>query len=181
MLGMISIFLNLPRLALWPRMWSILEKVPCALEKGKEEFKFKYWQVSLLRNKDLEMSAVFTRIRWKDKFNTLQISHLHWWVTSNTLQNLSSVQFSCSVMSDSFRPHESQRARPPCPSPTPGVHSDSCPSSQWCHPTVSSSVVPFSFCLQSFPASGVSSSQQVAKVLELQHQSFQWVFRADFL
>ena len=66
----------------------------------------------------------------------------------------SSVQFSCSVVSDSLRPHESQHARPPCPSPTPGVHSDSRPSSQWCHPTIPSSVVLFSSHLQSFPASG---------------------------
>ena len=55
----------------------------------------------------------------------------------------SSVQFSRSVVSDSLRPHESHHARPPCPSPTPGVHSNSCPSSQWCHPAISSSVVPF--------------------------------------
>ena len=68
----------------------------------------------------------------------------------------SSVQFSHSVVSDSLRPHESQQARPPCPSPTPRVHSNSCPSSQWCHPAISSSVklVPFSSCLQSFPAAG---------------------------
>ena len=65
-----------------------------------------------------------------------------------------SVQFSCSVMSDSLQPHELQHARPPCPSPTPGVHPASCPLSQWCHPTVSSSVIPFSSCPQSFPASG---------------------------
>ena len=64
-----------------------------------------------------------------------------------------SVQFSRSVVSDSLRPHESQHARPPCPSPTPGVHSDSCPLSQWCHPATSSSVVPFSSCPQSLPAS----------------------------
>ena len=56
-------------------------------------------------------------------------------------------------MSDSLRPHESQHSRPPCPSPTPGVYSNSCPSSQWCHPAISSSVVPFSFCPQSLPAS----------------------------
>ena len=62
-------------------------------------------------------------------------------------------QFSCSVMYNSLRPHESQHARPPCPSPTTGVHSDSCSSSPWCHPTISSSVVPFSSCLQSLPAS----------------------------
>ena len=65
----------------------------------------------------------------------------------------SSVQFSRSVMSDSLRPHELQHARPPCPSPTPRVHSDSHPSSQWCHPTISSSVIPFSSCPQSLPAS----------------------------
>ena len=65
----------------------------------------------------------------------------------------SSVQFSCSVVSDSLRPHESQHARPPCPSPTHRVHSDSRPSSQWCHPAISSSVVPFSSCPQSLPPS----------------------------
>ena len=62
-------------------------------------------------------------------------------------------QFSRSVLSNSLRPHEPQHARPPCPSPTPGVHSDSCPSSRWCHPAVSSYVVPFSSCPQSLPAS----------------------------
>ena len=66
----------------------------------------------------------------------------------------SSVQFSCSVVSDSLRQLELQHARPPCPSPTSKVHSDSCPSSWWCHPTISSSVSPFSSCLQSFPAPG---------------------------
>ena len=65
----------------------------------------------------------------------------------------SSVQFSRSVVSDSLWPHESQHARPPCPSPTPGVHRDSRPSSQWCHPAISSSVIPFSSCPQSLPAS----------------------------
>ena len=68
---------------------------------------------------------------------------------------ISSVQFSRSVVSDSLRPHESQHARPPCPSPSPRVHSNSRPSSRRCHPAISSSVVPFSSCLQSLPASGV--------------------------
>ena len=63
------------------------------------------------------------------------------------------VQFSHSVVSDSLRLHESQHTRPPCPSPTPGVHSKSRPSSHWCHPAISSSVAPFSFCPQSLPAS----------------------------
>ena len=66
----------------------------------------------------------------------------------------SSVQFSCSVVSDSLWPHEPQHARPSCPSPTPGFYPDSCPLSWWCHPTISSSFIPFSFCPQPFPASG---------------------------
>ena len=66
----------------------------------------------------------------------------------------SSVQFSHSVVSDSLQPHGQQHARPPCPSPTPRAYSNSCPLHQWCHPAISSSVVPFSSCLQSFPASG---------------------------
>ena len=66
----------------------------------------------------------------------------------------SSVQFSRSVMSDSLRPHEPQCSRPPCPSLTPRVHPNPCPSSRWCHPTISSSALPFSSCPQSFPASG---------------------------
>ena len=64
------------------------------------------------------------------------------------------VQFSCSVVSDSLRLQGLQHSRPPCPSPTPRVHPNLCPLSQWCHPTISSSVIPFSSCPQSFPASG---------------------------
>ena len=65
-----------------------------------------------------------------------------------------SVQFSCSVVSDFLQPHRLQHTRLPCPSPTPRVYSNSCPLSRWCHPTTSSSVIPFSSCLQSFPTSG---------------------------
>ena len=72
-----------------------------------------------------------------------------------------SVQFSCSVVSDSLQPHELQHARPPCPSPTAGVYPDPCPLSWWCHPTISSSVVPFSTCSQSFPASGSFQMSQL--------------------
>ena len=74
---------------------------------------------------------------------------------------ISSVQFSRSVVSDSLRPHESQHARPPCPSPAPGVHPNSCPSSQWRHPAISSSVVPFSSCPQPLPASESFSMSQL--------------------
>ena len=74
--------------------------------------------------------------------------------------SFSSVQFSRSVVSDSLRPHESQHTRRPCPSQTPGVHSNSCPSSRWCHPAISCSVVPFSSCPQSLPASGSFPTSQ---------------------
>ena len=97
----------------------------------------------------------------------LYTQHSIWYLVEHDLPNLevfqlthsrhsgsiSSVQFSHSVMSDSLQHHESQHARPPCPSPTPRVHSDSRPSSQWCHPAISSYVVPFSSCPQSLPAS----------------------------
>ena len=81
----------------------------------------------------------------------------------------SSVQFSCSVVSDSLRPHESQHTRPPCPSPTPRVHPNSCPSSQWCHPAISSSIVPFSSCPQSLP---VSESFPMSHLFAWGSQSF---------
>ena len=96
--------------------------------------------------------------------------------------------FSHSVLTDSSQPQRLQHARLPSPSPSHGVYLKSCPLNWWYHPTISSSVIPFSSCLKSFPASGsffkwVSSSYQEAKVLEfqLQHQSFQWILRTDFL
>ena len=99
-----------------------------------------------------------------------------------------SVQFSPSVVSDSLRPCGLQHTRLPCPSPTPEAYSNSCPLSRWCHPTISSSVIlsPSPPALNLSQHQGlfqwVSSSHQVAKVLEfqLQHQSFQWIFRTDF-
>jgi len=103
-------------------------------------------------------------------FKYKQGDNMHPWLTSFPIWNqfvvpcpvlnlchcihfLISIQFSHSVVSDSLRPHELQHARPPCPSPTPRAHSDSRPSSQWCHPAISSSVIPFSSCPQSLPAS----------------------------
>ena len=103
------------------------------------------------------------------------------------VEQVSSAQFSRSVVSNSLWPHGLQHARLPCPSTTPGAYSNSCPLSQWCHPTISSSVVPFSSCLNLSQHQGlfqwVSSSHQVTKGLEfqLEHQSFQWIFRTDFL
>ena len=78
-----------------------------------------------------------------------------------SFRRIDSVQFSRSVVSDSLWSHELQHARPPCPSPTPGVHSNSCPSSWWYHPAISSSVIPFSSCPQSLPASGSFSMSQL--------------------
>ena len=78
-----------------------------------------------------------------------------------TLPLFSSVQFSCLVMSDTLRPHGPQHTRPSCPSPTPRVYPNSCPLSQWCHPTIWSSVIPFASCPQSFPASGSFQMSQL--------------------
>ena len=117
---------------------------------------------------------------WLGEWNELNHWHLgvpksfHGWAGSSAEQiqkvesnvilwfiKSDSVQFSCSVMSDSLWPHEPQDARPPCPSPTSRVHSNPCPLSRWCHPTILSSVIPFSSCPQSFPASGSFPMSQV--------------------
>ena len=114
-------------------------------------------------------------------------------VMSNNLKssNLNSIQSywfcCCSVVSDSLWPHGLQHARIPLPSPSLGICWNSCPLSRWCHPTIQSSVVPFSSWLLSFHHQGLfqwfDSSHQVAKVLEfqLQHQSSQWIFRVYFI
>ena len=113
------------------------------------------------------MHATYTLI-WRLKVGprTSESKHVSWIMGYQEL----SAQFSSvtQVVSDSLQPHEPQHARPPCPSPTPGVHPNPCPSSPWCHPTISSSVVPFSSCPQSFPASG---SFQVSQLLTSGGQS----------
>ena len=98
--------------------------------------------------------------------------------TGNMSSPTSSVQFSCSVVSDSLQPHELQHARPPCPSPTPGVHSNSCTSSQWCHPAILSSVVPFYSCPQSLP---VSESFPMSQLFTWGGQSTEISALASFL
>ena len=109
----------------------------------------KQWQTSFYwAPKSLQMVNAITKLKdicsWKKSYH-----------------KPSSVQFSCSVMSDSLWPHEPQHTRPPCPSPTPGVYPNLCPLSRWCHLTISSSVVPFSSCLRSFSASGSFQMSQL--------------------
>ena len=101
----------------------------------------------------LKKGNCFLLFYFRKTFENMVIAFLKIWENSLMKMDISSVQFSCSVLSYSLRPHESQHTRPPCPSPSTGVHSNSCPSSQWCHPAISSSVVPFSSCPQSLPAS----------------------------
>ena len=95
-----------------------------------------------------------------------------------TNKPVQSVQFSCSVMSDSLQSHGLQHARPPCPSPVPGVYSNWCPSSLWCHPTTSSCVIPFSLHLQSFPATG---SYQMSQFFTSDSQSVRVLASASVL
>ena len=144
----------------------MLIKYARAYEKGKYfQILFKWW---------------IPKLKMTTQIYTMQ--HLYSWISI-----FSSVQFSCSVVSDSLQPHEPQHARPPCPSPTLGVYPNSYPLSQWCHPIISFSAVPSPLIFNLSQHQGlfkwVSSSHQVAKVLEfqLQHQSFQWTLRTDLL
>ena len=149
------------------RAWTIYEFGDMAWVSSIILFNFIHvWQRKLLVKKTVHLSLTFPR--------------------SGSLMS-QSVQFSCSVMSDCLGSHGLQHARLPRPSPTPGACSNSRPSSQWCHPTISSSVTPspptFSLSQNQSLFQWDSSSYQVAKVLEfqLQHQSFQWIFKTDFL
>ena len=97
---------------------------------------------------------------WEGSLRENGYMYMHGWVSSLFTRNNDSVQFSCSIMSPSLQPHGLQHARPPCPSPIPRAYSNSCPLNQWCHPTISSSVIPFSSHLQSFLASGSFQTNQ---------------------
>ena len=105
-------------------------------------------QVAISYSRGSSWFTVQTHVSWVSCIDRWILHHC-----ATQEAHVCSLQFSCSDVSNSLRPHESQHARPPCLSPTPRVHSDSRPSSQWCHPAISSSVVPFSSCPQSLPAS----------------------------
>ena len=112
----------------------------------------------MVNTNEVTLQLVTMKVKWEEAEEKRSGKlYLHQFVSVSTNPILSpqfsSVQFSHSVMSDSLRPNELQQARPPCPSPTAGVYPNSCPLSRWCHPAISSSVVPFSSCLQSLPAS----------------------------
>ena len=121
-------------------------------------FKEEYWERNIFK---IILSHFKSLETWKLRFTEIGNIFLN-------INLLISVQFSRSVVSNSLQSHESQHARPPCPSPTPGVHSDSRPLSQWCHPAISSSVVPFSSCPQSLP---VSESFPMSQLFKLGDQS----------
>ena len=128
-------------LELW--CWKRLLRVPWTARRSNQ---------SILKEINPEYSLEGRRIKLKLQY----LGHMMWRTDSlkKTLMLGSSVQFNCSVVSESRWPQELQHARPPCPSQTPGVYSNSCPSSRWWHPAISSSIIPFSSYPQSLPASG---------------------------
>ena len=128
---------------LFANPWTVTCQSPSSVEFSKQE----HWSGChfLLQGIFLSQGLNLNLLHWMA--DSLPLHHL------GSTWNISSVQFNHSVMSDSLQPHGLQHTRPPCPSPTPGVYSNLRPLSQWCHPTISSPVVPFSSRLQSFPAS----------------------------
>ena len=137
---------------------SIPNTVTSYVTLGKTSFQFPNFQSGIMISRELVR-------KWRGTKECIDEAEREWksWLKLNVKKKkkkkilasspIQSVQFSCSIVSDSWRPYGLQHARPPCPSPNPGVYSNSCPLSWWCHPTTSSSVVPFSSCPQSFPAS----------------------------
>ena len=141
----------------WPKYWSFSLSISPSNDYS-ELISFELTGWISLQSKGFSRAFSSTTI-WKHQFFDTQplsgpaVASLHDYWKDHSFDCISSVQFSCSVMFDSLRPHELQHARPPCPLPTPRVHPNSCPLSRWCHPAISVSVVPFSSCLQFLPAS----------------------------
>ena len=135
-----------------------------------------YYQLSVSLFEIRCINSLFSLLSWMFEFTNLTVLPPTGKQDLFFNCNFFSLQFSRSVVSDSLWPHESQHARPPCPSPTPGVHSDSRPLSQWCHPAISSWVVPFSSCPQSLPAS-VFSNESTLRMRCLKYWSFSFTGR----
>ena len=145
--------------------WTVAQQAPLSIGFPRQ----KYWnRFSFPTPEDLLDPGI------EPPSPILQADSLPLHYQGSLYRSISSVQFIHSVVSNSLRPHESQHARPPCPSPTPRVHSDSRPSSQWCHPAVSSSVVPFSSCPQSLPASVFSSESTLRVRWPIGHHNLFW-------
>ena len=116
-------------------------------------------ETTLMAESKEKLKNLLTKVKEESKKTGLKFNIQKTKIMASS--HICSVQFSRSVISDCLRPHESQHARLPCPTPTPGVHSNSCPSSRWCHPAISSSVIPFSSCPQTLPASESFSMSQL--------------------
>ena len=149
----------------WEVYWSIAMSSDCSFNEPSHFIFILIQQFNSLTN----CSSTLITGKLKDSviYKLLTYAYIFIIKISRT-SSFSSVQFSRSVVADSLQPHELPHPRPPCPSPTPGVHPNPCPLSQWCHPTSSSSVVPFSSCPQSFPTSG---SFQMSQLLASRGQS----------
>ena len=149
--------LNLPKYKYlayftWTLLLSFKSHIsPCHPFPMKNNDRTRWWRSRWTWSTSLSMDTSGIHIQTQ---RHMQNTSWEWTGVPDQSVQFSSVHFSRSVMSDSLWLHEPQHARPPCPSPTSGACSNSCPLSQWCHPIISSSVVPFSFCPQSFPASG---------------------------
>ena len=158
-----------------PPLWKKVKKTKSLLMKVKGESEKVGLKLNIQKTKIMASGPIIHGKQMGKQCQTLYLGapkSLQMMIAAMKLKD-ASVQFSCSVMSDSLWPHESQHARRPCPSSTLGVHSDSHLSSHWCHPAISSSVVPFSSCPQSLPASGsFKMSQLCMKWPKYRHFSF---------
>ena len=138
---------------LWRTVWRFLKKLPYDPAIPLLGIHIEETRIERDTCTSMSITALFTIVRtWKQSRCPSADKWIRklWYIYTMEY----SIQLSRSVMSNSLQPHGLQHARPPCPSPTPGVYSNSCPLSRWCHLTISSSVIPFSSCLQSFAASG---------------------------
>ena len=135
----------------WPSPQRVMGEEVVVLVGGKGRLGYVPYLAAVLLP---QAEGSLKNVIWSVSFSCSELSNGFPYFLEPNSETFTSVQFSRSVVSDSLRPHEPQHARPACPSPTPGVYPNPCPSSQWCHPTISSSVVPFSSCPQSLPALG---------------------------